>query len=60
MNDENFVSQHGKSRHDLWTELLQLVVKNPTKITNLNVDAIIRSGIRRFAHEVCVRFGLTD
>lgn len=52
VNDEKFVSQQGKSKHDLWTELLTLIVKNPTKIKSLNVDAIIRGGIRRFTHEV--------
>jgi pre-mRNA-splicing factor SYF1 len=29
-----------------------MIVENPTKITSLNVDAIIRSGIRRYPHEV--------
>ena len=55
VNDENFVSQRGKSKHDLWTDLLHLLVRNPTKMSKsqlLNVDAIIRSGINRFAHEV--------
>lgn len=56
VNDEGFVSQQGKSRHDLWTELLQLIVRNPAAVRSLNVDAIIRSGIRRFPHEV--RLGL--
>ena len=55
VNDENFVSQRGKSKHDLWSELLHLLVRNPTKMAKsklINVDAIIRSGIARFAHEV--------
>jgi len=52
VNDENFISQRGKSKHDLWSELLKMVVHNPQQITDLNVEAIIRSGIRRFAHEV--------
>jgi pre-mRNA-splicing factor SYF1 len=55
VNDESFVSQRGKSRHELWTELLHLLVRNPMKMAHsqvINVDAIIRSGISRFAHEV--------
>jgi pre-mRNA-splicing factor SYF1 len=42
----------GKSRHDLWTELLTLIAKNPDKIKSMDVDAVIRGGIRRFSHEV--------
>lgn len=53
VNDETFVSQKGKSKHEMWTELLQIVTKNPHKCgKSLNIDAIIRSGIRRFPHEV--------
>lgn len=52
VNDEGYVSTHGKSRHDLWTELLTLIVKNPHKIESMDVEAVIRGGIRRFAHEV--------
>lgn len=53
VNDEQFVSQKAKSKHEMWTELLQIVTKNPAKCgKTLNVDAIIRSGIRRFPHEV--------
>lgn len=53
VNDDNWVSTQNKSKHELWSELLNLVVKNPLKVTNINVDALIRSGIRRFPHEVC-------
>lgn len=52
VNDEDYVSTHGKSRHDLWTELLTLIVKNPSKIKSMDVEAVIRGGIRRFSHEV--------
>eukprot|EP00808_Paulinella_micropora_P010332 g7200.t1 len=52
VNDDKFVSQHGKSKHDLWQELLKLLVSNPQKVKKLNVDAIIRSGIKRLSHEV--------
>ncbi len=33
-------------------ELLKLITSHPEQIKSLEVDAIIRSGIRRFAHEV--------
>jgi pre-mRNA-splicing factor SYF1 len=55
VNDEHFISQRGKSKHDLWTELLHLLVRNPTRMAaskSIDVDAIIRSGLTRFAHEV--------
>jgi pre-mRNA-splicing factor SYF1 len=55
VSDENFVSQRGRSKHDIWTELLRLLTRNPTRISRcpqINVDAIIRSGISRFAAEV--------
>jgi pre-mRNA-splicing factor SYF1 len=52
VNDDQFVSARGKSKHDLWTELLTLITKNPQDVKSLNVDAVIRSGIKRYAHEV--------
>ncbi|ENN78652.1 hypothetical protein YQE_04825, partial [Dendroctonus ponderosae] len=42
VNDENFVSQNGKSKHQLWNELCELISNNPGKVVSLNVDAIIR------------------
>lgn len=42
VNDENFVSQNGKSKHQLWNELCELISNNPDKVQSLNVDAIIR------------------
>lgn len=52
VNDESHVSTQGKSKHDLWTELLTLIVKNPHQIKSMDVEAIIRGGIRQFSHEV--------
>ncbi len=55
VNDDHFISQRGKSKHDLWSELLHLLVRNPRRMAaakSLDVDAIIRSGLSRFAHEV--------
>ena len=52
VNDDQFVSSRGKSKHDLWTQLLTLITKNPHEVKSLDVDAVIRSGIKRYAHEV--------
>lgn len=52
VSDDRFISHNGKSKHDLWTELLKLITKNPREVKSLNVDAVIRSGIKRYAHEV--------
>lgn len=52
VNDDRFVSAHGKTKHELWTDLLTLITKNPEQVKTLNVEQIIRGGIRRFSHEV--------
>ena len=52
VNDQNFVSKAGKSNHTLWHELCELISKNPHKIKSLNVDAIIRGGLRRYTDQV--------
>ncbi len=51
LNREHFVSQRGKTRHDLWMELCQLCTKNPASVRRLRVEAIIRSGLRTFSDE---------
>lgn len=48
VDNENFVSKYRKSNHQLWNELCDLISKNPDKVHSLNVDAIIRGGLRRF------------
>lgn len=47
VDNEKFVSKNGKSHHLLWNELCDLISKNPLEIQSVNVDAIIRSGLRR-------------
>lgn len=42
----------GKSKHQLWNELCDLISKNPEKIHSLNVDAIIRGGLRRYTDQL--------
>jgi pre-mRNA-splicing factor SYF1 len=52
VNNQDFVSKRGKSNHALWYELCELISKNPHKVTSLNVDAIIRGGLRRYTDQV--------
>merc|ERR1719481_878709 len=52
VNNAEFTSRQGKSNHQLWNELCDMISKNPTKIETLNVDAIIRSGLRRYTDQV--------
>merc|ERR1740128_808332 len=52
VNNPDFVSKGGKSNHTLWNELCEMISKNPVKIQSLNVDAIIRSGLRRYTDQV--------
>lgn len=52
VNDESFRSLEGKSRHQLWLELCDLITKHPAEVAGMPVDAILRSGIRRFTDEV--------
>ena len=46
VNKDNFISKNGKSNYQLWNELCQLISENPKQIKSLNVDAIIRGGLR--------------
>ena len=55
VNNQEFVSKNGKSNHQLWNELCDMISRNPTKIQSLNVDAIIRSGLRRYTDQVAIK-----
>ncbi|KAL2251235.1 UNVERIFIED_CONTAM: Pre-mRNA-splicing factor SYF1 [Sesamum indicum] len=52
LNDDQFFSIKGKTRHRLWLELCDLLTQHASEISGLNVDAIIRGGIRKFTDEV--------
>lgn len=52
VDNENFISKFGKSNHQLWNELCDMISKNPDKVVSLNVDAIIRSGLRRYTDQL--------
>ena len=51
VNDDRFISKEGKSKYQLWSELCDLVSKNPNHIKSLNVEAIIREGINRYTDQ---------
>jgi pre-mRNA-splicing factor SYF1 len=51
INDDHFISRQGQTRHDLWMKLCHLASKYPDKVT-LRVEAIIRSALVKFTHEV--------
>ncbi|KAG2453740.1 hypothetical protein HYH02_001951 [Chlamydomonas schloesseri] len=52
LNDDTFRSLEGKSKHQLWLELCDMVTKHPKDVEGMRVNAIIRGGIRRFTDEV--------
>lgn len=52
VNREHFVSKKGRTQHELWQWLCELISQNPDKITSLRVDPIIRGGLRRFTDMV--------
>ncbi|XP_024524023.1 pre-mRNA-splicing factor SYF1 [Selaginella moellendorffii] len=52
LNDQSFQSVKSKTRHQLWLELCDLLTKHAHEVSGLQVDAIIRGGIRNFTDEV--------
>ncbi|KAI8338847.1 putative Pre-mRNA-splicing factor syf1 [Blakeslea trispora] len=52
VNDTKFNSMKGKSHYQLWQQLCELVVDHCEAITSLQVESIIRSGIKRFTDQV--------
>ncbi|WCJ26949.1 Pre-mRNA-splicing factor SYF1 [Euphorbia peplus] len=52
LNDDRFYSIKGKTKHKLWLELCDLLTRHAKEVSGLNVDAIIRGGIRKFTDEV--------
>ncbi|WVZ15173.1 hypothetical protein V8G54_012739 [Vigna mungo] len=52
LNDEQFYSIKGKTKHRHWLELCDLLTRHANEVSGLNVDAIIRGGIRKFTDEM--------
>ena len=51
LNDDTFRSLEGKSKHQLWLELCDMITKHPKEVSGMKVDAILRGGIRKFTDE---------
>lgn len=52
LNDDGFRSATGKSKHQLWLELSDIITRHPAQVKGMNVDGILRGGIRKFTDEV--------
>ncbi|XP_013791269.1 pre-mRNA-splicing factor SYF1-like [Limulus polyphemus] len=52
VNNEDFVSKEGKSKHQMWNELCDLISKNPDKVHSLKADSIIRGGLQRYTDQL--------
>ena len=52
VNDDSFQSLAGKSKHNLWLELCDVITAHPAEVSGLAVDVILRDGIRKFTDEV--------
>ncbi|XP_058103136.1 uncharacterized protein LOC131246764 isoform X2 [Magnolia sinica] len=61
LNDDGFYSIKSKTKHQLWLELCDLLTCHANEVSGMNVDAIIRCGIRKFNVEVgCLWTSLAD
>ncbi|XP_063424843.1 pre-mRNA-splicing factor SYF1-like [Mytilus trossulus] len=54
IDDDSYISKEGKSKHQLWNELCELVAKNPDKVTSLKIEPIIRQGLKRYTDQIGV------
>ena len=52
VNTDSFSSKYGKSKHQLWSELCELLSKNPQDTGLKNAEAIIRHGLQRYKDQV--------
>lgn len=51
LDQENYKSRQGTTRHEMWLQLIDLLVKHPTEVPSLDVNKVIRSGITKFPEE---------
>ena len=53
VNDDDFISPSGISKHQMWIKLCDLCASHPEEASrSIKVDAVIRSGITRFSDEI--------
>jgi pre-mRNA-splicing factor SYF1 len=49
--DDEFVSANGKSRFQLYQELLEILIHHSPDIEGINIDQVIRSGIEKYTDQ---------
>ena len=49
LDDEKFQSREGKTKHELWMTLCDVISKYPREVRALPVPAILRNGIAKFS-----------
>lgn len=52
VNQADFKSKKGKSHHQLWYYLCELVCKNPEKVPSVKVAEIVKNGLKNFSDGV--------
>ncbi len=54
LDDDSFRSIEGRSKHELWLELCDIITKHPAEVAGegLDVEAVLRGGIRKYKDEV--------
>eukprot|EP00818_Percolomonas_sp_WS_P010616 CAMPEP_0117453050 /NCGR_PEP_ID=MMETSP0759-20121206/9991_1 /TAXON_ID=63605 /ORGANISM="Percolomonas cosmopolitus, Strain WS" /LENGTH=652 /DNA_ID=CAMNT_0005246005 /DNA_START=405 /DNA_END=2359 /DNA_ORIENTATION=+ len=48
LNDPEFKTAKNQSKHDVWRMLCEVIAEHPTKLTQFNVEYIIRAGLEKF------------
>ncbi|EEB05835.1 complexed with Cdc5 protein Cwf3 [Schizosaccharomyces japonicus yFS275] len=51
LNRPVFLSTKRKSNYQIWSEFSELLVKHPREIQNINVEEVLRAGIKRFTDQ---------
>lgn len=52
VNDLSFRSLEGKSKHDIWMELCDVITSHPEEMDGLRVEEIVRGAIQKYKDEV--------
>lgn len=52
VNNDSFRSLEGKSKHDLWMDLCEVITSHPEEMKGLRVEEIVRGAIAKYKDEV--------
>jgi len=52
VNDDEFISIEGKTSHQLWMDLCDVISRHPEDIKSVKIEPIIRNGLMKFTDEV--------